>query len=221
MASSESFQHSEDLRQCITGILDGSERLTRLIQNFLMLAELESGLGISFFEHRRTVIEDLNGLLGEVVDSYRGKAEQLGVNIELDITGTLPLIYGDYAYLVAALVQLVDNAVRFSPPHTGAVVTITVGVQDGYISIQVRDRGPGISLEEQKRLFDIFYQVNREKLEQGGGGAGLTIVQHVAHLHGGAVDLESEPGCGSCFELRLPVMSGEEQDRSVPDVGKS
>lgn len=208
MASNDSFQHSEELRQYIQGILQGSERLSRLIENFLLLAELESGLAEKIYERRCRPIEKLDSLVREVVARSLPGAEKRGVTLKLEIPGPLPVIEGDAAYLEVAIRELVDNAVRFSPKNSGAHVVVTVFAQDWRLSIRVCDQGPSIPPKDQQYLFDIFYQVDREKLEQGGTGAGLAIVYRVAQLHGGSIRLESQPGKGNCFELSFPVQAG-------------
>lgn len=205
MAKAESFQHSAELRQYINGILEGSERLSRLVENFLVLAELESDLGEKIYERRQSLIEDLGQIVRDVVRDFDAKASKKGVTIDLQIANPTPPVTGDYPYLEISIRELIDNAVRFSPE--GEVVTVTVmpGGDDDTALIIVSDRGPGISGEKQRYLFDIFYQVDRDRLEQGGAGAGLAIIQRVARLHKGEVELESAPGQGSRFILRLPA----------------
>ncbi len=206
MAKEESFQHSKDLRQYINGILEGSERLSRLIENFLVLAELESDLGEKIYERRQSLIADFGQLVREVVDGYEARALKKNVSVDLHVASPLPPIRGDYPYLEISIRELIDNAVRFSPE--GETVTVTVmtgGNYDDKVLVVVNDHGPGISAEKQADLFDIFYQVDRERLEQGGAGAGLAIIQRVARLHNGEVGVESAPGQGSRFILRLPA----------------
>ena len=188
--------------------MQGSERLSRLIENFLLLAELESGLAEKIYERRCRPIEKLDSLVREVVARSLPGAEKRGVTLKLEIPGPLPVIEGDAAYLEVAIRELVDNAVRFSPKNSGAHVVVTVFAQDWRLSVRVCDQGPSIPPKDQQYLFDIFYQVDREKLEQGGTGAGLAIVYRVAQLHGGSIRLESQPGKGNCFELSFPVQAG-------------
>jgi two-component system sensor histidine kinase/response regulator len=206
MAKEESFQHSKDLRQYINGILEGSERLSRLIENFLVLAELESDLGEKIYERRQSLITDFGQLVREVVDGFEARAAKKNVSVDLQIEDPLPPIKGDYPYLEISIRELIDNAVRFSPEgETVAVTVMTGGNYDDKVLIVVNDHGPGISAEKQADLFDIFYQVDRERLEQGGAGAGLAIIQRVARLHKGNIGVESAPGQGSRFILRLPA----------------
>jgi len=117
----------------------------------------------------------------------------------------LPAVEGDVTYLQIAVRELLDNAIRFSP--SGAEVSLSIEVNESgeWVNLIVCDQGPGIPAEEQARLFDVFYQVNREELEQGGAGAGLAIANHIARLHGGWLSVESEVGRGSCITLVLPA----------------
>lgn len=207
MAHDPSFQHSADLRDYVSGIVDGSDRLTRLVENFLLLAELESGLGAKVYDRRRERLGDLAGLAEEAVARVQEKASARGVTLRLTMDEPLPAVDGDRVYLQTALHELLDNAVRFSPAQAGATVTVRVGTDAGAsaVSFSVCDEGPGIPAEVQDKLFDVFYQVDRERLEQGGAGAGLAIARRVAELHRGWLTVESKPGRGSCFELCLPV----------------
>src|SRR5574341_58208 len=205
MASSPEFTHSEELRRYIRGIVEGSERLSRLIESFLVLAELESGSGEKIYEYRKRVIEDVDVLVTEIVTSERARAETRGVELRLMINSDLPAIQGDWTYLTHTIRHLIDNAIKFSPEDSGAAVNIMLQADAKTLAITVCDQGRGIPTEERSHLCGSFYQVNRVYFEQEGVGAGLARARHVAQLHGGEIVLESEPGQGSCFVLKLPV----------------
>lgn len=204
MASSPYLEHSEELRQYINGILDGSERLTRLIDSFLLLAELESDYGRKTYEQRKTTIRNLDNLVESAVQAARSCAARRGVKLVFNATPPIPPVQGDAVYLRAAIGHLIDNAIKFSPPNKDACVTVEVWADEEHLTVAVRDQGAGIPLAAQKRLFEMFYQVNRDEYEQQGIGAGLAIVKHIADLHRGQIELESAPGEGSCFRLLLP-----------------
>ena len=211
MANSPTFQHSEELRQYIAGINEGSGRLMRLVEKFLTLAELESGFGERIYQNRRQMIENLAEVVDEVVASARPFAELRGMQINVKADGGLPAISGDPTYLRIALTELVDNAIKFTPREALAPVDVEIVPGKHVISIYVNDKGLGIKPEDQEDLFAMFHQIDRQKREIGGTGSGLTIVQHVARLHGGQIRLESQPGAGCRFELRLPLPDDEEQ----------
>jgi signal transduction histidine kinase len=206
MANSPTFEHSAELRQYITGILTGTERLSRLIFNFLTLTELESGLAEKIYERRKTLVDNPDQVMREVLSSFYPQMQQYEMTSVLEVKADpVPGVVADRDYLKVALQQLVDNAVKFSPHGVGAEIRVVIDVSGESLTYEVRDSGPGISLEEQEKLFDLFHQINREKTEQPGTGSGLAIVRHVARLHDGHIRLNSAPGQGSTFILQLPL----------------
>lgn len=205
MANTPSFKHSAELRQYIDGIMEGSDRLSRLIESFLILAELESGKSAQIFDSRKTVISDLRLIIDQIVETLKQRAVKSDINIGVLVEDDLPPILGDYTYLELALRHLIENAIKFSPKGQGAHVTINLLADADNIVVAVCDQGRGIPASEHQRLFEVFYQVDRTQYEQQGTGAGLAIARHVALLHGGQIALESEADKGSCFLLRLPA----------------
>jgi two-component system, OmpR family, sensor histidine kinase SenX3 len=119
--------------------------------------------------------------------------------------------------LVTALSNLLDNAVAYSPP--GSPVSISRRLVDGFVEIAVTDRGIGIAEDQQTRVFERFYRVDRARSRATGGtGLGLAIVKHVALNHGGDVKLWSLPGTGSTFTLRIPAhLDQVEPVRTLPE----
>ncbi|MGC4067923.1 MAG: sensor histidine kinase [Polyangiaceae bacterium] len=103
--------------------------------------------------------------------------------------------------LETALLNLLDNALRYSPPEEPILVEILRDAERARIGVQVSDRGPGIAKEQQARIFERFYTTNGE----GGTGLGLSIVASVAMAHRGSVEVRSEPGEGATFTLWLPL----------------
>lgn len=204
LESNNYVQQSDELRQYIKGIMDGTERLTKLIENFLVLTELESGYGRTTYDRRAGEITNLKPVIEGAISRARSHAVVRGVRTEVDVTGSIPVIYGDAGYLQEAVYQILDNSIKFSPKNEGAVVNIELYSENHYVIIALCDNGPGIPQEEQKLLFDLFYQVNRERIEQQGSGVGLTIVRHIAKLHKAKIKIKSAIDFGSCFELWLP-----------------
>ena len=112
-------------------------------------------------------------------------------------------VVGDERQLVSALVNLLDNAIKYSEP--GSIVELEADRQGGWVVITVRDQGIGIPSKDLERIFERFYRVDRARSrETGGTGLGLSIVRHVASNHGGTVEVASREGEGSTFTLRLP-----------------
>jgi two-component system phosphate regulon sensor histidine kinase PhoR len=111
---------------------------------------------------------------------------------------------GDANYLDRALFNLIDNAVKYT--REGGEIRLSTGATDGVVTIDVSDNGIGIPLEDQPRIFERFYRVDRSRSrEMGGTGLGLSIVKHVVQSHGGTIDVESALGSGSRFSIRLPI----------------
>lgn len=179
-----------------------SRRLAALVQDIIELSRLQSSDAIT---HGREF--QLAPVIAEAVDRNKLLAEEKGITVS--VGGSLEEeLHGDPDLLMTALRNLIDNAIRYSPPNT----TVGVGVRqrDGYAQISVTDQGPGISAEDQERVFERFYRVDGARSRQTGGtGLGLSIVKHVLANHGGEVSLWSQPGQGSTFTLRLPMMDEE------------
>jgi len=109
----------------------------------------------------------------------------------------------DPDFLERAVRNLVDNAVKYVPE--GGSITLWAGTERDLVVFKVRDDGPGIPKADLPRLFERFYRVDKSRSrELGGTGLGLAIVKHIAQLHGGEAAVESEPGSGSVFSIRLP-----------------
>jgi signal transduction histidine kinase len=170
------------------------DRLLRLVENLLTAAKLESNqLSVSI---GRVLFEDL---CREVVE---GLASEAG-RIELDVPDDLPVLHTDRQLLGRVLSNLLDNALKYSPD--GSPCVLGARPEGDGVAFWVSDRGIGISAEQLGRIFDRFYQVDSSTTRRfRGAGLGLSMVRDLlAHL-GGTIDVESEPGAGSTFRVRLP-----------------
>ncbi len=183
----------------------GSElqRLTRLVNNLLDFSRIETG-----GKQYRMVATDVSELLENLLRIFEPRAYQMGFSLETKIPHGLPVVRVDPDSLAQAVLNLLDNAIKFSEE----VKTIGVSVLDRgeTLAISVEDRGPGIPVQESERIFEASYR-SRESEERDipGIGLGLSIVRHIAEAHGGRVEVEPRPGGGSRFSLVLPV--GEEE----------
>lgn len=186
-----------------------SGRLAALVQDIIELSRLQ---GANVTTQGGPV--DINAVIADAVDRSQLPAESK--NISIVVGGrTEGKVFGDQDLLVTALRNLIDNAIRYSPPNTR--VGIGVRSKEGLISISVTDQGEGLSAEDQERVFERFYRVDSARSRHTGGtGLGLSIVKHVASNHGGEVTLWSQPGQGSTFTLRLPEMEGHDGDDDLP-----
>ena len=198
---------AEEFASFLRGIQAGSDRLRRLIENFIFLVELETGEAIATYNWRKRRFSDFGPLLEAVVEQNQEGADDRKVEFVIDVPKDAPTVEGDREYLRSALGRLVENAIKFSKPE-GGVVTLSARQRDNEVMLSVHDEGRGIPESEIKRIFEPFYQVDRERYEDQGAGSGLAIVRGIAELHGGRVEVESEPGKGSTFVIVLPVVEG-------------
>jgi signal transduction histidine kinase len=180
-------------------MLSQSERLSRLVDQLLELSRLESGeltLRREGVPLRRLVAEVLSEV--EVVRSGRQ------VRVEDRVPDDIPPVFADRERLHQVLFNLLDNAVRLTPP--GGEVVVSAHRVDGRCEVSVADTGPGISSEHLPRLFERFYRVDPARArDDGGTGIGLAIARSVVEAHGGRIRAESEVGKGSVFTFDLPV----------------
>lgn len=194
----------DDMRTFLRGINAGAGRLRRLVENFILLVELETGEAAQTFEWRSEALADYAALLGTIESKFLEQAREKQITLVVQVESDLPPVRADPQYLSAAVECLVDNAVKFSD-KPGSLVILSA-YQDGQtVCLSVRDQGRGIPEEEIENIFQSFYQIERHKYEDQGAGAGLAIVQGVVRLHGGEVTCHSVVGQGSEFVIRLPV----------------
>lgn len=175
-----------------------AERMNRLVLELLVLARLESGTA----EMRRqpVVVADL---LAQVGQKFSLQAQAGQVQIELMVSD-LPDLMGDWDRLVQVFSNLLDNALRYTPPG-GRVLLVAEQQTQGWLLVQVVDGGPGIAPEEQERIFERFYQADRSRRGgRSGVGLGLPIARQICRAHGGDLTVSSSPGQGCTFVVKLP-----------------
>ena len=171
-----------------------------LVDNLLDMSQLEGGL--LHLEMKEMV---LNSLIDNVLKSL----QQLADDKEISLTHTPPegqvIINGDPRWLSEALVNLVGNAIKFSPP--GRPIRVVEQVRDGRVLVKVVDQGPGIPDEALPKLFGKFYQVSGQAERTGSSsGMGLYIAKGIIEEHGGRISVKSKLGQGSVFYFTLPVL---------------
>ena len=195
-----------DFQQFLVGIKKGADRLTRLVEDLLMVVRLDTGELQREFELIGSVQEDLADIIRRTAMVEISRSVEHGVQLETDIPPTLPLVLIHEYFLSDALARLIDNAIKFS---RGAEKRVRVAAcaTDGQIDISVQDWGIGISRDQVDQLFERFGQLNRAKLEQQGAGLGLVIAEALIGSMGGHITLQSQQGenSGSTFTIHLPV----------------
>ena len=179
-----------------------NQRLSRLIENFLTFSRIERNR--QRFEFGETRPEDV---VRTAVHAMRERLQPPACNLDVDIAPDLAPLLADQDALVTALLNLLDNACKYTP--AGRRISVRVYQEAGRIVFAVKDNGIGIAARDRKRIFRRFYQVNRSLAREAGGcGLGLSIVESIIRAHGGSVSVESEPGAGSTFRLALPAGEG-------------
>jgi two-component system phosphate regulon sensor histidine kinase PhoR len=174
-------------------------RLSAIIDDLLALSRIER-------DEKEQALDlqpvNLRLLAEEVLELCSVQAAQHGIRLELDCPAEASWLL-DEAMLQRALINLVENAIKYSPGE--GTVSLRIRMAPGELRIQVQDQGQGIPAEHLPRLFERFYVVDRARSRHlGGTGLGLSIVKHIARAHGGRVSVESSPGGGSRFTLHLP-----------------
>ena len=177
-----------------------TERLSQLISDLLDLARLESEERVE-----NPVPVDVRGVLMIVLAHTRRVAKKKNITLQWKRFGKAAhyTVRGDETQLTSMFSNLVDNAVKYTPP--GGRVEVTGGFEGSEVAIRISDTGIGIPEAKLSRIFERFYRVDRARSkETGGTGLGLSIVKHVAENHGGRVTVQSTPGEGSIFTVYLP-----------------
>ncbi|MFC5301842.1 sensor histidine kinase [Azospira restricta] len=195
--------HSEtEYRDIIGTMLEEVDRLTLLTTLLLEITRAEGGRVAMTREpiDLRELVEDAAGLLGVLAEEGR-------VRMERDLPAAPVPVRGDWTMLRQALVNLLDNAIKHSPPD--AVVAITCRWRPDAAEIGVADQGPGIPAQELPHIFERFHRVDAARSRtpgdrRGGFGLGLAIARQAVEAHGGRIEVESEPGRGSRFRIVLP-----------------
>ncbi len=195
-----------ECRAALEPCLDDLRGASQMVSDLLLLEEAGASEPTP---HREAI--NLEEFAPEVSRDYLALAESKGICLTLD---ELPAVRvtGNARELRRILVNLLDNAVR-AVRHTasGGAIRVRIALAGGHAELRVIDNGPGISPEHQPRIFERFYQIDRNADRAAGGvGLGLAIVRSLAERNGAHVDLESSPGKGSTFILRLPIATASD-----------
>jgi len=192
--------------QLTTTIVEAAERLDGLVTNLLSATRLESGTIVL-----NKSVEALDELIGAVMSRF---AERLGSRaVKLDVPGHLPLLSVDPKLIELVLINLVENALRYTPEESPLYISASTRASE--VVVSVADEGAGIAEAEREKVFEKFFRGSLARSNDGGAGLGLMICRAAIRAHGGRIFAQARPGGGACIEFSLPVA---EQDSSHPGL---
>jgi PAS domain S-box-containing protein len=194
----EQYTDPEKQKAKLASIKAQVHNLEKIIQNILLMSRLDSTANATF----RPL--DVNRLLVQVESELRIPAEQKGLDLRLKLEPNLPRSMGDPEQVYRAAVNLVENAIHYT--EAGSITILTRSAEQT-VMFEVRDTGIGIDAQHLPHIFERFYRANKARSgAEGSTGLGLSIVHKVADMHGGWVEVDSEPGEGSRFRVHLPAV---------------
>lgn len=204
------FPDNHNFQEYLRGIQAGCVRLTKLIEDFILVIELRTGEYKSKYQRRAKLVTTINSLVQTAVQEQEEEAARKGITIELSLSPDLLPIHGDLKSLQAIFERLLSNAIKFTPTNknNGAKISITTDCQDNNVSISFQDEGIGFPQDIRRQIFDLFFQHNRGIMEQQGAGTGLTVTKGLVELHNGRINVTTQEGEGSTFTVLLPVFTG-------------
>ena len=207
---------NQQQREFVQRARAGSEHLYALIEDLLLISRADAGQ----LRLNRDLIH-VPEIVANAIEELELIAKDNEISIKVEIASDFPQIYADAVRIQQVLRNLLNNALRFTPPdgcvtisarvnnhpiETAAAESIEPNEVQQQIEVQIRDTGYGIAPEYQERIFDRFYQIPIENAGRvSGQGLGLTIVKLIVELHGGRVSVESMPSVGSTFKFTLPL----------------
>lgn len=190
---------AETTSEYYAAIARETDRLERLVNRLLDSQQIESG------QQAHTVVpSSLVDLAMQAIHRLQPQAEAKGIQLDARLDADIPTVRVDRAAIADALENLIDNAVKYSPP--GSRVAVEIQREDHRVRVDVTDQGIGIDPQDLPRIFDKFYRARRgDRHDVRGTGLGLALVKATAEAHGGTVEVSSVPGEGSRFSLQLPL----------------
>jgi two-component system sensor histidine kinase KdpD len=202
-------------RELIETIGEEAQRLNRLVGNLLDMTRLESG-AMPVRKEWHSLEEVIGAALGRLEPRLAGR--EVGVRLP----PALPLVHIDDVLVEQVLFNLVENAVKYTPP--GSPVAVSAALEGGVLRIEIADRGPGLARGQEESVFEKFYRGRREG-DPSGVGLGLSICRSIVEVHGGRISAANREGGGSVFRLTLsqegepPPVMPEDETRTAPDPG--
>ncbi|WP_230304579.1 MULTISPECIES: sensor histidine kinase [unclassified Rhodococcus (in: high G+C Gram-positive bacteria)] len=207
----ESADDPESVRHFGTRLQSEANRLGNMVTELIALSRLQGAEKLPNLE-----VVEVDDVVEEALRRTRLTAENAQITVTTDSPSGYEVL-GDQTLLVTALANLIENAVAYSSP--GSPVSVSRSLRAGKVAIAVTDRGIGIEKEDQERVFERFFRVDKARSRATGGtGLGLAIVKHVAANHNGEIRLWSQPGTGSTFTLLIPAHSADPRESQVASL---
>ncbi len=215
-------EDDDTISEYIRGIQAGCDRLLRLVNNFMRVLDLREKTAQKNYEQNGQVIADINNLISQAIKQAVEKNAPKTVSVQFNPADKPFLIWGYRDDLLIALEQLIDNAIKFTYAQRNieGEVSIALRVHNEALNIIIRDEGTGFPSYIRSKIFDLFFQHNRESYEQQGTGIGLTIAKELIDAHKGLIRVESEMGKGSTFTIVLPIYHEDSSVQARESVGK-
>lgn len=192
-------------REYLEDVHESSRRLLDMVNNLLDLSRLEAGR-LELF----TDLVELPELIYDVVRTLRPLADQKDIRLEVEPIPPLPLVLIDPLRIRQVLMNLVGNAVKFTP--SGGMVAVGAQPQPGWVEVSVSDTGPGVAPADQALIFEAFRRVESAHGHHPGSGLGLALCRNLVELHGGRIWVEAAPGGGSTFRFTLPAVMDDDEE---------
>jgi two-component system sensor histidine kinase VicK len=185
-------------------VIHETDRMTHIVQDLLTLSRLDSG---------RTEMVMARFPFGEAIDnvlrSIALEAQRHGHELTHEYLTDLPLVMGDRGRIEQVMLNILSNAVKYTP--NGGHIHVTAGATEKRVWMEVCDDGIGIPEADRDRIFERFYRVDKARSrDTGGTGLGLSIVRQLVTMHGGTIAVQSKPGQGSTFTVQLPLDDEED-----------
>jgi two-component system, OmpR family, phosphate regulon sensor histidine kinase PhoR len=178
-----------------------AKRMLRIIEDLMSLSRIEADRFVAPTDRIA-----MDSILRSAVETIQTAANECGCKIDLELQDDLPPIAGDFPQLVQLVDNLLNNSVRYGCASSDCRIRVSGTVEDGWIRLEVRDTGPGISHQHLPFLTRRFYRVDAARSRgTGGTGLGLAIVKHIVERHRGMLAIDSEVGEGTTVTVRLPV----------------
>jgi two-component system phosphate regulon sensor histidine kinase PhoR len=189
----------ENMKKFTEIIYNETNRLAKIIDDLLDLSKIESGkINITFLP------TDISNIIKRTISIIENQAKVKLISIHLSIPEQIPQILADETRISQVFLNLLDNAIKYTPNN--GIVTISVEQKNKFVQISIKDTGIGIPEKDISRLFERFYRVDKARSrELGGTGLGLSIAKHIIQSHGGEISVQSEEGNGATFSLTVPI----------------